>query len=291
MEHLHWIDRPQLRRPVLVSAFEGWNDAGDASSSAVRWFAERLGAEQIASIDAEEFYDFTAVRPTVHNVGGGRRAIEWPDVELWAASVPEARHDLVLLVGDEPQLKWRTFCATILHAARELGVEMVVTLGALLAEVPHTRPTSVIGTADDPRLIDQLGLRPSTYEGPTGITGVLQATCREAHIPSASLWAAVPTYVPSSPSPKATYALVNRSAALLGIPIVTTDLEIAAASYERQIDELVEADDETAAYVAQLAEDADEDADDDGTFPPLDESQSAALVQEVERFLREHPTD
>ena len=273
----------------MVCAFEGWNDAGDASSSAVRWFAERLGAEQIASIDAEEFYDFTAVRPTVHNGPNDRRLIDWPDVELWAASVPEANHDLVLLAGDEPQLRWRTFCGTILEAARELGVEMIVTLGALLAEVPHTRPTSVIGTADDPRLIDQLGLRASTYEGPTGITGVLHAACRDAHVPSASLWAAVPTYVPSSPSPKATYALVNRCAALLGIPVVTTDLEIAAASYERQIDELVEADEETAAYVAQLAED--DDDDDDGDFPPLDESQSAALVQEVERFLREHPTE
>ncbi|HEY4378411.1 MAG TPA: PAC2 family protein, partial [Acidimicrobiales bacterium] len=178
MELLQWTDRPELRRPVLIASFEGWNDAGDASTTAVRWLAERLGAEQVARIDGEEFYDYTSVRPEVEIVEGSTRRIEWPEPQIWAARLTDAPRDVVAVIGHEPQLRWRTFCATIVEAARLLDVELVITLGALLAEVPHSRATSVIGTAEDPGVIERLGLRPSTYEGPTGITGVLHAACR-----------------------------------------------------------------------------------------------------------------
>ncbi|MCU1455536.1 MAG: hypothetical protein JWN46_3682 [Acidimicrobiales bacterium] len=287
MGALQWSFRPKLRRPVLLAAFEGWNDAGDASTTAARWLGDRLRARPFATIDCEEFFDFTTVRPTVELVDGETRRIRWPDTELAAATLERGDRDVVIAVGHEPQLRWRTFSAAVIEVAEALDVEMVVTLGALLAEVPHSRPTSVIGTADDPELVRELHLAPSSYEGPTGITGVLHAACRAADIPSVSLWAAVPTYVPSAPSPKAALALVERAAELLHLPIVTTDLEIAAAAYERQIDDLVSTDEDTAAYVARLEEEADEeDENEDDGRPPLDEAQSDVLVAEVERFLR-----
>ncbi|MCU1353826.1 MAG: hypothetical protein JWM05_3035 [Acidimicrobiales bacterium] len=289
MASLHWSHRPTLRRPVVLAAFEGWNDAGDAATTAARWLGDRLGARPFATIDSEEFFDFTSVRPIVELVDGETRHIAWPDTRLIAAKVPHAPRDLVIAIGHEPQLRWRTFCATIMEVAEALDAEMVVTLGALLAEVPHSRPTSVIGTGHDHELVQQLGLEPSTYEGPTGITGVLHAACRDAGLASVSLWAAVPTYVPGAPSPKAALALVERTTELLSIPISTTDLEIAAAAYERQIDELVSADEDTAAYVARLEEEADAEDDEVGDTDELaeiDDAQSDMLVAEVERFLR-----
>lgn len=265
---------------MLVAAFEGWNDAGDGASGAARWLADRYGAEQVASIDAEEFFDFTATRPIVASDESGHRAITWPDTELWAAHTGTGT-DLVLLVGHEPHLRWRTYCRTVLDAASQLDCSMVLTLGALLTDMPHTRPTAVSGSADDPELMARLNLSPSGYEGPTGIVGVLNTACADAGVSTASLWAAVPMYVSGAPSPKATLALVERAAALLGLHLPTTDLQIAAAAYERQINELVAADDEQAAYVASLEEAADAEDDDDAL--PADPD---ALVEEVERFLR-----
>jgi proteasome assembly chaperone (PAC2) family protein len=298
---LRWHHRPNLRRPVLVAAFEGWNDAGDAASGAARWLADKFGAELVATVDAEEFFDFTTTRPIVEVDGKGGRHITWPDTELWAAAT-NGPTDLVILVGHEPHLRWRTYCKAVLEAADALDCSMVLTLGALLSDVPHTRPTAVSGTADDPALIEQLGLAPSTYEGPTGIVGVLHAACATREVPSASLWAAVPTYVSGAPSPKATLALVERARILLGLDLPTTDLQIAAAAYERQIDELVEADEDTAAYVAGLEEAADDEereqrelrpphpeghpAGGGEDLGPLTEADSDALVEEVERFLR-----
>jgi proteasome assembly chaperone (PAC2) family protein len=264
---------------VLVAAFEGWNDAGDAATFAARFLAERWDAEPFATIDPEEFFDFTSTRPHVRLDDEGMREIVWPTTTLSAATVPGADLDVMFLVGSEPQLKWRTFCDEIVEVARELDVRLVVTLGALLAEVPHSRPVSVVGTAYDPELVARLGLTQSTYQGPTGIVGVLHDTFRRAGVPSASLWAAVPTYVPSAPSPKAALALVQRIAELLAVPMTTTDLEIASASYERQIDELVADDDDTAEYVARLEQAADEDAG------PIEHGD---LIAEVERFLREN---
>lgn len=281
---LRWHHRPELRRPVLVAAFEGWNDAGDAASGAARWLADRYGAELVATIDAEDFFDFTTTRPIVEVSENGRRKITWPDTELWSATT-DGGTDLVVLVGHEPHLRWRTYCQAVLEAAGELDCSLVLTFGSLLSDIPHTRPTAVTGTADDPALIERLDLSRSTYEGPTGIVGVLHATCNQLDQPSASLWAAVPTYVSGAPSPKATLALVQRAATVLGLTLPTLDLQIATAAYERQIDQLVADDEDTAAYVARLEEEASQEPD-AADLEALAASDPAALVEEVERFLR-----
>jgi proteasome assembly chaperone (PAC2) family protein len=273
MEHLQWTDdRPSLRRPVVIAAFEGWNDAGDAASTAARWLRDRWAPTPLASIDPEEFFDFTTTRPHVRLDDDGERVIDWPVTELTAGG--GAGRDLVVLLGAEPQLKWRTFCEQVTTVARELDAEMVITIGALLAEVPHTRPTSVMGSGDVP----DFDLEPSQYEGPTGIVGVLHDSCKRAGIPSASLWAAVSAYVPGAPSPKAALALVERIGELLDLPVIATDLEIATASYERQVTEVVEDDEEMTEYLQRLEERYDEE---DGVPSP------ASLVEEVERFLRD----
>ena len=273
--------QPTLHEPVLVAAFEGWNDAGEAATFAARFLAERWNAEPFATIDPEEFFDFTSTRPHVQLDDEGQREIVWPSTTFSSASVPDADLDVIFVVGSEPQLKWRTFCQEIVEVAREHNARLVVTVGALLAEVPHSRPVSIVGTAYDITLVRQLGLTQSAYQGPTGIIGVLHDAFRHAGLPSASLWAAVPTYVPNAPSPKAALALVERITELLSVPMATTDLEIASAAYERQIDELVADDDDTAAYVARLEESADDEPD--------DEDSHGDLIAEVERFLRDHP--
>ena len=286
MEPLRWEERPKLRAPVLIAAFEGWNDAGDAASSAARYLARAWSARRFATIDPEEFYDFTTTRPQVRLVDGITRTIEWPVNELSAAALPGRSHDVIVLSGVEPQLKWRTFCATIVGMARELGVELVVSLGALLADIPHSRAVRVTGTAADPELVQRLRLQHSRYEGPTGIVGVLHDTFRREGIASASLWAAVPHYVAQTPSPKASLALVERTGALLGVRVETLDLQIASASYERQVTDLVDADEDVADYVRRL-EEADA-ADDQDDTDDLDPEGGETLAAEVERFLRDH---
>jgi predicted ATP-grasp superfamily ATP-dependent carboligase len=194
---------------------------------------------------------------------------------------------VLFVIGSEPQLRWRTFCRSIVGAVRRFEPRLVVTLGALLAEVPHTRAVPIVGIATDPAVVSDLGLQTSRYEGPTGIVGVLQRECYDQHLRSASLWAAVPTYVPSATSPKAALALVERCTELLGVALPTTDLEVATAAYERQINELVEADDETAAYVNGLESSADDDLDTDtDTDTDIGEG-PGSFIEEVERFLRE----
>lgn len=279
MDHVRWARRPRPERPVVIAAFEGWNDAGDAATTAGRWLRDRWAPDLLAEIDAEEFYDFTATRPRVRLSDGVTREIDWPANTFTAGSAGNV--DTVVLLGTEPQLRWRTFCRQVVQVAEALDARLVLTLGALLAEVPHTRPTSVVGTAADQQLIDRLDLHRSTYEGPTGIVGVLQDVCATAGLPAASLWAAVPAYVPGAPSPKAALALVERSAELLGVPAVATDLDIAAAAYERQVSEVVVDDDEMTEYVQRL----EQRYDSDEGVP------SASLVEEVERFLRDHPED
>ncbi|MDZ7679517.1 MAG: PAC2 family protein [Acidimicrobiales bacterium] len=283
MEHLVWHDRPPLARPVLIAAFEGWSDAGDAATSAVEFLADQWDARPVASIDAEEFFDFTATRPRVEVDGAGQRQIIWPTNEVSAVSVPGPDTDVLLMLGTEPQLRWKTFCRQVTDVAAALDVSMVVTLGALLAEVPHTRPTSVMGSTTDPGLAERFGLRASRYQGPTGITGVLHWACRDAGVPSASVWAAVPSYVPGAPSPKAALALVLRVGAMLDSSPEIGDLELASLSYEQQLDELVREDEETMAYVTQLEERFDDEDDD---FPT-----GVSLVEEVERFLRDQRGD
>jgi predicted ATP-grasp superfamily ATP-dependent carboligase len=284
MEIVRWEGRPRLRKPVLVAAFEGWNDAGDAASTAAHYMAVAWGADRFATIDPEEFYDFTATRPQVRMVDEGARRIEWPTNEWAAASLPGPR-DVLFLHGTEPQLRWRTFCATVLGVARATGAEMVVTLGSLLTDTPHTRPVPLTGTAG-PELAGRLGVRRSRYEGPTGIVGVLHDACARADLPSASLWAAVPHYVGQVPSPKAALALVERASAILEAPVDTSELRDAAEAYERQVTEQVEDDENALAYVRQLEEAADEDDEEPIPFPTQD-----ALAAEVERFLREQHRD
>ncbi len=286
MDAVIWEARPQLNRPVMVAAFEGWNDAADAASGAVTWLRRRLKAIQIARIDPEEFYDFQSTRPEVSLIEGTTRKVFWPANECFAAHVEEVGRDLVLLSGVEPNLKWRTFCNTVIGVARETGCEMVVTLGALLADVPHTRPTRLTGTAVDPELIARLGLSHSRYEGPTGIVGVLHDFCRQAGMPSVSLWAPVPHYVASPPNPKATQALLERLSEVLAIPMGMGDLAEAAVGWEARVNELVGSDPDIAAYVRQL-EERDDDQIDEESLPSGD-----TLAAELERYLRDQrPSD
>lgn len=290
MEPVRWDHHPQLRRPLLVVAFEGWNDAGDAASLAVSYLAQAWDATKFAEIDPEEFFDFTETRPQVKIVDGTTRAVEWPVTEFLSAEIPGINRDVVLVRGVEPQLRWRTFCTAIVDVARSVGVEMAATLGALLADVPHTRPVKVTGTTDDEELAGRLGLVSSTYEGPTGIVGVLHDSFDRAGLRTASFWAAVPHYVHQVPSPKAALALVERSASLVGARVNPLELRVAAEEYERQVSERVADDEDAAAYVAQL-----EEADDDerreeeaGRALPVD---AGRLADEVERFLREQGDD
>ncbi len=282
MDALRWDERPSLRRPVLVAAFEGWNDAADAASTAARYLAEQLGARTFASIDPEEFYDFTVVRPQVSLVDGVTRHVDWPTPELSAAPLPGSSHDVVFLRAAEPQLRWRTYTSAVVAAARALGVELVLTLGALLADVAHTRDVPVTGMAANAELMQRVGMSRSRYEGPTGIVGVLHDALTQAGIASASLWASVPHYVGGTPSPKATLALVERTAALLGVEVTTVELEVAASAYERQVSEVVAEDDDMVDYVRRL-EDLEGD-DESGQLPSGDH-----LAAEVERFLRDQP--
>jgi proteasome assembly chaperone (PAC2) family protein len=286
MEYVHWQDRPTLRRPVLVAGFEGWNDAADAASSATRYLRDRWSARPFATIDSEDFYDFSSTRPQVRMTEGISREIVWPEAEFSAASLPGTSRDVVVLLGHEPQLKWRTFTEQVVGVAAELGIEMIVILGALLADVAHTRPVRVTGTAADPDLVARLGLGHSTYEGPTGIVGVLHDAFACAGLPSASLWAAVPHYVASTPSPKASLALVERAAVLLSTSVTTADLEMAALDYERQVSEVVAADDDVSAYVRRLEASADED-----DVADMETVTGDALADELERYLREQRGD
>ena len=286
MNHVRWQDRPRLRRPVLIAAFEGWNDAADAASTAVRYLRDLWSADPFATIDPEEFYDFTSTRPQVRLVQGITRRIEWPEVELSAAALPGTARDVVVLLGHEPQLKWRTFSEQVVGVATELGVELIVILGALLADVAHTRPVRVSGTAADTELVRRLDLGRSTYEGPTGIVGVLHDAFGRAHLPSASLWAAVPHYVAATPSPKAALALVERAAHLLSTTVDTDDLRLAAADYDRQVSEVVAADDDVAAYVHRLEASAD-----DEDVAEMEVVSGDALADELERYLREQLGD
>ncbi len=277
LDHVQWPHRPTLDRPILIAAFDGWNDAGDAATWAVRHMAQRWDSATFADIDPEQFYDFAQLRPIVE-LDDDVRTLHWPENAFSATTSPRP---LILMQGIEPQLRWRTYTNQILGVAQQYDASMIVTLGALLAEVPHTRPVSIYGGSEDPALRRRLELEESTYEGPTGIVGVLNSAAREAGIPAASLWAAVPNYVSGAASPKAAAALLERLQQVLETAIPMTDLEIATGAYERQISELVSEDEDTASYIRTL-----EESYDDGE---LEEPDPASLVEEVEQFLREQP--
>jgi predicted ATP-grasp superfamily ATP-dependent carboligase len=285
VQPLRWERRPDgLRAPALVCAFKGWNDAGEAATSAVSFMGASLEAARFATIDPENYVDFQATRPLVKLVDGRARAIEWPEWEVYEARVPRAPRDLVILTGPEPSYRWREFCAQVVELAEALGVQLVVTLGALLADVPHSRPVSVTAFASDPGLVERLQLQPPTYEGPTGIVGVLQNACADAGMPAASLWAAVPHYVAVAPNPKGALAILRRLESLVGVTVDAQDLETAAVDYERQVTRAVELDPEVQAFVERLERAADEEEG------PTDLSQLPSgdvLAREFQRFLRQ----
>ena len=277
-------ERPTVRRPVLIAAFRGWNDGGQAATLAGGTLARVWNARRFAEIDPEGFVDFQSTRPTVSLDEGMMRQIEWPETAFHVAAIPGADRDAVILLGVEPNYRWRAFNELVVGLARDLGVELVVTLGALLADVPHTRAAPVTGAASDPSLVEELGLQPSHYEGPTGIVGVLHDACREAGIPSVSLWSAVPHYVSLAPSPRAARALCDRLGELLGVTIDLTELEEAEEVYAEQITEAVASDPETAAYVEELERRADtiDDLIDEADLPT-----GESLAAELTRFLRD----
>ncbi len=272
-------ERPSLSHPVLVVAFRGWNDGGQGASLAAEHLVRTWEAERFAEIDSEAFFDFQATRPRVSLVDGMTRRIEWPD-NVFLGAHTGGRRDAVVLLGNEPNLRWRTFSSLVVDLARELDVELVVTLGALLADVPHTRPAPVTGAATDPELIERLGLQASRYEGPTGIVGVLHDACREARLPSVSLWAAVPHYVSLAPSPRAALALCTRLSAILDVPIDVAELEEMVEGYTTHVSEAVASDEDAVAYVDDLEQRADMIEEED--IPSGD-----SLAAELTRFLRE----
>jgi predicted ATP-grasp superfamily ATP-dependent carboligase len=285
MQPLIWEHRPDgLRAPALVCAFTGWNDAGDAASAALQYLGASLNATRFARIDPEDFFDFQATRPKIKLVEGRTRSIEWPEVEIYAAHVPRAPRDLVLVQGAEPSMRWRSFCRLIVDLAEALGTQLVVTLGALLADVPHSRPVPITGLSSDDSLVHRLGLQQSGYEGPTGIVGVLHSACQEAGMPSASLWASVPHYVAAAPNPKAALALVRKLEGLVGVSVDAEELERSAADYERQVSLAVQSDPDVQAFVERLERAAEEEEQEMG---PEDLPSGDVIAREFQRFLRQ----
>jgi len=278
--------RPELERPVLIAAFTGWNDAAEAASVASATLRDSWEAQRFGAFDAEEFFDYQATRPQIKLVEGVTRTMEWPENHLYAtASNLEAAggRGAVLLSGPEPSFRWRSFCAAVIELARELNVELVVTMGALLADVPHSRSVSVAANSQDPALIEGLGLSASRYEGPTGITGVLHRACAEGGLPSVSFWASVPHYLPAIPSAPAALALLESLSGLLGVEVDTSDLERGAAAYQEQVSAAVSQDSDLASYVRMLEDRFDSQVDQGSRNLPTGDD----LARELESYLRE----
>jgi proteasome assembly chaperone (PAC2) family protein len=282
MESLSWDRKPELRKPVLVCAFKGWNDAAESATTALEFIGGRWEVSRFAAIDPEQFYDFQVTRPTVRLTEGRTREISWPEPVLFSGTIAGAERDVVLLTGAEPNLRWKTFCATVIEAARELGIEIVVSLGALLADVPHTRPVQITGIAGDENLVERLGFSQTRYEGPTGIVGVLQDACMRAGFTCASLWAPVPHYVAALPSPKAALALVETLAKVIEVEIEVDELERASVEYEERLDEAVANEPEVKSLVERLEQQMDEADISFGDLPSGD-----SIAREFQRFLRD----
>jgi proteasome assembly chaperone (PAC2) family protein len=270
----------------MVAAFAGWNDAASAATTALEAMAASLDAQRVAVIDPEEFYDFQVTRPTIRMSEGLTREVDWPANDVFAAAVPAAERDLVLVRGIEPNLRWRTFAEAVLAVAERLGVEMVVTLGALLADVPHTRPVPITGLASDPELVERLSLSRSSYEGPTGIVGIVHDACRQRGVTSASLWAAVPHYVAAVPNPKAALALLRRLEGFTGVAIEASELEEAMERFETQVDRAVASNPEIEELVRRLESEQSDDEDDAEDVPSGD-----SIAQDFQRFLRQRADD
>ena len=278
-DELRLESRPTLKRPVLVTAFRGWNDGGQGASLAAQHLVTTWDAEKFADIDPEGFFDFQATRPRVSLVDGLTRHIDWPENDFFHASPGEER-DIVLLVGTEPNVRWRTFTELVVELVQDLGIELIISLGALLADVPHTRPAPVTGAGSDPELVERLGLQASRYEGPTGIVGVLHDACRQAGIPSVSFWAAVPHYVSLAPSPRAALALCDRLSSLLEMPIDVAELEAMVEGYTSHVTEAVSSDEDAVAYVDELEQRVD-------LIEEHDVPSGESIAAELTRFLRE----
>jgi proteasome assembly chaperone (PAC2) family protein len=286
-EYINMEQRPQLDRPVLIAGFTGWNDAAEAASLALSTIEEASEAKRFGSFDGEEFFDYQTVRPQIKLVEGVTRTIEWPENSLSATSASVASlggRGAVLLSGPEPNFRWRAFSQAVVDLVRELDVRLVITLGALLADVPHSRPVSVAANAQDPSLVENLGLSASRYEGPTGITGLLHRYCAGKGLPSVSFWASVPHYLPSVPSAPAALALLQSLSNLLGGGFDTTHLERTSEDYQRQVSAAVAQDPDLTSYVRTLEERHDNQAESGiSNLPSGDE-----LARELERFLREN---
>ena len=276
MEHIVLEQHPELDRPTIVMAFRGWNDAGDAASGAAEYLREKFDARRFAYMDPEEFYDFQVVRPVVELVDGTTRHIVWPQNAFWHACVGE--HDVVLFIGTEPNMRWKTFTHEVIALGRELGARRLVTLGAFLADVAHTRDVPIVGTAGSPEEAESLALAPSRYQGPTGIVGVMQDIANRTGLPSVSFWAAVPHYVSSGENPKAAMALVRRLASFIEAEIDVEDLRPAAQAWEDAVSEQIGRNEALVEYVRGL-----EEANDQTDFTPS----SGSLADEVERFLEQ----
>ncbi len=282
MEHVIWDgERPELRSPILVCAFAGWNDAASAATTALEAIAATLPSQVVARLDPEEFYDFQVNRPTIRLVEGRTREVDWPANTMIAATTSGER-DLILMSGVEPNLRWRTYSTAIVDVAQELGAEMLVSLGALIADVAHTRPVPITGLATDQELVERLNLDRSNYEGPTGIVGVVHDLCRERDVQSASLWAAIPHYVAAVPNPKAALALLRRLEGLTGIALEASELEDAMERFDAQIDKAVAANPEIHDLVRRLESQQDDEVD-----MPTDMPSGDTLAQEFQRFLRQ----
>lgn len=270
-------DVPELRHPVMIAAFEGWNDAGDAATTALEHLIELWGADAVAALDPEDYYDFQVNRPRV-TIDGGRRRISWRTTRLLVATGTTLGRDVVLVHGVEPSFRWRAFAIELMEFAQSAGVELVLTLGALMADVAHTRPIPVTATSDQEEVRARFGVEASTYEGPTGIVGVLADAAVQVGLPSVSAWAAVPHYAGHTPSPKAVAALLRRLETLLDTTIDLGGLDVDAQAWQQTVDEIAAGDPEIAEYVEAL-----EQAQDAVDLP---EASGDAIAKEFERYLR-----
>ncbi|MCH9676875.1 MAG: PAC2 family protein [Actinomycetia bacterium] len=275
---IEYDDLPVLDNPILLCAFEGWNDAAESASGVINHLREIWNAELLLELDPEEYYDYQVNRPQMYVSDAGDRGIIWPGTKVFTARVPEIKRDMILVVGNEPSMKWPSFIREILGLAAELDANLILTLGALLSDNPHTRPVPVFASSSDPQLMSDLDLQKSNYEGPTGIVGVIAAACDQFGIPNVSLWASVPHYVGQSPCPKATLALVAKIEDLLDLPIPLGELTEDARAWEAGVNELAQEDEEIADYVAQLEEEQD--------TTELPEASGDAIAKEFERYLR-----
>jgi proteasome assembly chaperone (PAC2) family protein len=286
MDYLRMDRQPDLRDPVAVVAFAGWNDAASAATNAARFIVRRLGARRFANIDPEEFYDFKEIRPNARIDSRGNREITWPANEFFYARNPTGPHDIVIAIGIEPNLRWHDFCHAFTGLFADLGVTLTLTVGALMADVPHTRPVRVTGSSEDARLNDTLNLSPSRYEGPTGIVGVLHRSLREVAMPAASLWANVPHYITTAQNPPATVALLRRMSPIAGLEFDLADLEASSTRFVAEVDTAIGANPQISDYVRRLEEASDSGIRatppvDPGSLPPAED-----IVLDVEQFLR-----